>query len=428
MSQPLVLPEVVASMLASFAPVFTKPSFETFRHYVGALMLGEGRRTGAAIARSSAEAKSQGVYARLCSRACWSATGLLDQLWALLVAVLPWPRHGEGRLIIWAAIDDSVIAKTGKKIPGLAYHFHHNAGKDQRAWPFLFGHCWVTLGAVWPTVTRALCFPLRAALYLRAKDCADADFRKKTRLALDLLAAVRWPTPVCLYVLADGAYATCEFIRGVRAQGHHLLTRLKCNADVRWPAPPKPRGARGRPPRYGEKVSLALYHEAHRQEAPVRLGAQHYLATFSFLDALPRRFGHLCRIVIVDLPKHQRAVLLCTDFALSPTEIIERYALRFAIEIAYRELKQRFGWGHYQVRSREAIARHVALSFVACSLTAWLLVQRDDQQTVGEMRRALQSAALLAWLFRIMGKTALQHKNHLLRNLRHPLLQGMAGV
>jgi hypothetical protein len=196
--------------------VFTKPSFETFRHYVGALMLGEGRRTGAAIARSSAEAKSQGVYARLCSRARWSAAGLLDQLWALLLAVLPWPRDAQGRIIIWAAIDDSVIAKTGKKIPGLAYHFHHNAGKDARAWPFLFGHCWVTLGLIRPTLTRALCFPLRAALYLRAKDCPPADFRGKIALALDLLAAVRWPAQVCLYVLADGAYATRDFLRGVR--------------------------------------------------------------------------------------------------------------------------------------------------------------------------------------------------------------------
>jgi len=121
-------------------------------------------------------------------------------------------------------------------------------------------------------------------------------------------------------------------------------------------------------------------------------------------------------------------VLLSTDLALSPIEIIERYALRFAIEIAYRELKQRFGWGHYQVRSREAIERHVTLSFVACSLTTLLLAQRDDQQTVGEMRRALQAAALLAWLFRIMGKTALHRKNAVLQQLRHPLLQGMAGV
>jgi hypothetical protein len=433
-------------MMASFAPVFTRPSFETFRQYVGALMLGEGRRTGAAVARVTAGAKSTGVYARLCSRARWSAAALLDQLWALLLQVLPWPRDARGRLIIRAAIDDSVIAKTGKKIPGLAYHFHHNAGKDQRAWPFLFGHCWVTLGVVWPTVTRALCFPLRAALYLRAKDCALPEFRKKTRLASACggLAAVRWPAQVCLYVLADGAYASGEFFRGVRALGHHLLTRLKCNADVRWPAPAKQPGQRGRPRLYGEKVDLTRYHDSHRQEAPVRIGAQHYLASFSFLDAVPRRFGELCRILIVDLPKHQRAVLLSTDLALSPVEIIERYALRFAIEIAYRELKQRFGWGHYQVRSREGIERHVALSFVACSLTTLLLLQRDDQQmarptaamatgkaclaTVGEMRRALQGAALLAWLFRIMGRNALQRKNALLAQLRHPLLQGMAGV
>ena len=428
MSQPLVLPEVVGSMLARFAPCFTRPTFDTFRHYIAALMLGEGRRTGAAVARVTADAKSQGVYARLCSRARWSADALLHQLGALLLTALPWPRDAQGRLLLWAAIDDSVVAKTGKKIPALAYHFHHNAGKGKCAWPFLFGHCWVTLGVVWPTATRALCFPLRAALYVRAKDCAAADFRGKIPLALSLLRAVRWPARVCLYVLADGAYATRDFLRGVRARGHHVLTRLKCNADLRWPASPKQPGQRGRPRLYGGKVDLAHYHDSHRQEAPVRIGAQHYLATYSALDAVPRRFGQLSRIVIVDLPRHQRAVLLSTDISLSPTEIIERYAMRFAIEIAYRELKQRFGWGHYQVRSREAIERHLALSFVACSLTTLLLAQRDDQQTVGEMRRALQGAALLAWLFRIMGKTALQRKNHLLHHLRHPLLHGMAGV
>ena len=160
----------------------------------------------------------------------------------------------------------------------------------------------------------------------------------------------------------------------------------------------------------------------------MRIGAQHYIATFSALDAVPRRFGQLSRIVIVDVPKHQRAVLLCTDLSLSPTEMIQRYAMRFSLEITYRELKQRFAWGHYQVRSRPAIERHVALSFVACSLTTLLLVQRDDQQTVGEMRRALQGAALLAWIFWAMGKNALVRKRRLLVQLRHPLLQEMAGV
>ena len=271
-------------------------------------------------------------------------------------------------------------------------------------------------------------FPARAALYLRAKDCTAAEHRTKPMLALDLIAAVRWPAAVRLYILADGAYATRDFLRGVRALGHHVLTRLKANADVCWPAPPPRSHGRGRRRIYGAKVDLASYHEDHRHSATVRIGAQHYLASFSSLDAIPRRFGQLARLVIVDLPKHQHAVLLSTDLSLSPVEIIERYAMRFAIEIAYRELKQRFAWGHYQVRSRQAIERHVALSFVACSLTTLLLVKRDDQQTVGEMRRALQAAALLAWVFSIMGRNALRRKIPQLQQLRHPLLRRMAEV
>jgi len=83
-----------------------------------------------------------------------------------------------------------------------------------------------------------------------------------------------------------------------------------------------------------------------------------------------------------------------------------------------------------------ATERHVALSFVACSLTTLLLVVRDDQQTVGEtcgepaepMRRALQGAALPAWILSLMGKSALRRKPGALARLRHPLLQEMAGV
>ena len=74
------------------------------------------------------------------------------------------------------------------------------------------------------------------------------------------------------------------------------------------------------------------------------------------------------------------------------------------------------------------MGRLLTLSFVACSLTTPLLAQRDDQQTVGEIRRALQGAALLAWVLRIMGKSALHRKDALLAQLRRLLLQGLAGV
>ena len=293
---------------------------------------------------------------------------------------------------------------------------------------FLYGHCWVTLGLIWPTASRALCLPLRAALYLRAKDCKPAEFQDKIALALQLLRAVRWPKAVCLRVLADGGYASKGFLVGVRQLGHHVITRLKHNAHLCWPAPPPTQKRRGKPRRYGEKVDLEAYHRAQGQTARVRIGQQSYLATYSSLDALPRRFGQLCRIVIVEMRNHKRAVLLSTDLTLSPVAIIEAYAMRFSLELAFRDLKQRFGWGHYQVRSRPAMERHVALSFVAASLTTLLLLQRDDQQTIGQLRCALQQAALLAWIIGMIGKKALRQKNHLLKQFQHPLLGEMAEV
>lgn len=428
MSQPLVLPKEITTMLKSFSPVFTKPSFITFCHYLGALMLGEGRRTGATVARNLAGAKSPGVYARLCSRASWSAPELLERLFELLKSALPWTRDEIKRRIIWAAIDDSVVAKTGQKQPGLAYHFHQDGADPGRLRKFLYGHCWVTLGLIWPTVTRALCFPLRAALYVRAKDCDPVEFKDKPALALALLAALRLPKAVCLRVLVDGAYATKSFILGVRQLSYHVITRLKHNANLCWPAPPPPKKRRGAPRKYGAKVELESYHIAHSQKAQVQIGQQGYLATYSSLDAIPRRLGLLCRIVMVELRNHKRAVLLSTDLTLSPVEIIQAYAMRFALEIAFRDLKQRFGWGHYQVRSRQAIERHVALSFVAASLTTLLLVQRDDQQTIGQMRRTLQQAALLAWIICAIGKNALRRKNHLLKQFQYPLVGDMAEV
>jgi hypothetical protein len=428
MSQPLVLPKEITTMLKSFAPVFTKPTFLTFCHYLGALMLGEGRRTGTAVARSVAEAKSPGVYARLCSRARWSADELSHRLWELLQVLLPWPLDDIKRLIVWVGIDDSVIGKTGQKQPGLAYHFHQDGADPGRMHTFLYGHCWVTVGLIWPTVTRALCFPLRAALYVRAKECDPAKFQDKIALALQVLAAVRWPKAVCLRVLADGGYATKDFLLGVLRMGYHVITRLKHNAYLCWSVPPLTKHGRGRPRKYGKRVDLESYHSAHRTQAQVRIGQKGYLATYSSLDAIPRRVGVLCRIVIVELRNHKRAVLLSTDRTLSPMEIIEAYAMRFSLEIAFRDLKQRFGWGHYQVRSREAIERHVTLSFVAACLTTLLLVQHDDQQTLGQMRRSLQQAALFAWIICMVGKTVFHRKNHLLKQCQYPVVRKMAEV
>ena len=56
--------------------------------------------------------------------------------------------------------------------------------------------------------------------------------------------------------------------------------------------------------------------------------------------------------------------------------------------MTFRELKQHFGLGHYQVRIPRAIESHVQLSAVACSLTQLLAISPGDGGDIGLKRWA----------------------------------------
>lgn len=49
-----------------------------------------------------------------------------------------------------------------------------------------------------------------------------------------------------------------------------------------------------------------------------------------------------------------------TDLTLTAAQGVEYYAARFAIELAFRDLKNHFGLGHYQAGRVEAAERHGA--------------------------------------------------------------------
>jgi hypothetical protein len=59
------------------------------------------------------------------------------------------------------------------------------------------------------------------------------------------------------YIVADGAYARKEFIEDVRSSDRHLVTRLRCDANLRYLYRGPQRGGRGRIKRYAGKVDLS---------------------------------------------------------------------------------------------------------------------------------------------------------------------------
>ena len=145
------------------------------------------------------------------------------------------------------------------------------------------------------------------------------------------------------YFVADAYYATGKIVRGLLAQGNHLVTRVKSNS-VAWfpaapPAPGKPK-PKGRPRKYGKKIKVAsLLKDADRlQETPSPVyGEENVTLLLQVADLLWRPVGILVRFVAVDHPRRGSILLMSTDLNLGPVEIIRIYGLRFKIEVSFKQ-------------------------------------------------------------------------------------------
>ena len=366
----LIPPPEVVSLLMAFAPCFTAPSWHYFAQFVWVMMVGWGRRLATTVCTNDRLHKHYTNYARFLGRYRWQPAEVAQALLDLLLGRLPKTAVGE-RLTV--ALDDRPVPKSRGQAPGLAWHYCHNRG--QCAGPFVHGHVWMQIALVARWGHEAFSLPLRALLYRRKKDCGrKTPYQEKWRLALELLNSLRWPHPVRL--VADGNFYVRPFVRAILEPGHDLIVRLpKVAAVYRLPEPPEKR--RGRPRTYGRKTTLeGAFRKARFRRLEETLWGWHGTLRIAETILVPRVVGRPCKVVCVRLGRREPRYLLSTDLSRSAEEIVRLYAGRFSIEITFRELTQRCGFGDYQVRKGRAIEAHVQLSQVAGSLL-YLLILGD---------------------------------------------------
>jgi hypothetical protein len=308
----------------------------------------------------------------------------------LCIALKPLMRHVPGDHLLFA-IDDTPTARYGAKVQGAGVH--HNPTPGPAGEKFVYGHIWVTLAwlarhPAWDT----LALPLRALLYVRAKDIPKLakrypwTFGTKLELAAEL---ARW---LCVWLggvdkqvrlVVDGAYAKRPFLKPVMALGVVVFSRLRKDANLRTlPATTRRPGSRGPLPTYGkERIDLAKragHKRGWQQVACVQYGKR-VVKTVKTFEATWRPAGGCIRVVIVREDDGWLAYF-CTDVAVTVEAILEAMADRGAIEQMFKDVKEVWGAGQQQVRNVYASIGAFTVNLVLCSVVeAWAWRRGEDE-------------------------------------------------
>jgi hypothetical protein len=186
--------------------------------------------------------------------------------------------------------------------------------------------------------------------------------------------AVHLPAEVG-YIAADGYYAKVKFVTAVQQIDRHLISKFRCDANLRYlyTGPQKKLGARRK---YDGKVK---FDDLSRFEYLGEVEQDIHLYTVLVNSV---RLKCNVRLVYVlntrNKKKPRYALLFCTDTELQAETIYRYYRARFQIEFIFRDSKQFTGLCDCQARGQESLHFHFNASFTALNLA-----KVDAQQTFG---------------------------------------------
>ena len=379
------LEEVVVSARVAFS----KRSWPFVLSMAVPWLLCAGQRSIHRMAEMGGLRRSVSAYYRFLSEGKWRAGPLFRSLLDLIVGTF-------GIEDLTLVLDDTLCPKWGRQIYGTASYFDH----VHRPRPgFIWGHNWVVMAVVIRASHKiSIALPFWIRLYRPKDRCAPGEFRTRHQMAAAALQLVRSLFPGRIRLLADGAYANDSLVRPVRDLGMHLVSRLRSDACLRAPTPPRrTKAARGRRPKHGARLgklsSLARSRACFRRQRVSIYGKEVDLLVREF-EAYWPALQRVIKVVITRDPRRpkRRAYLFSTDIRMLASEIVESFAQRWSIEQLFSVAKTQMGLDSAEVRKERAVVRHATLCM---ALITWTEVWAYRRHPASWARSFTQK---LAWL------------------------------
>ena len=365
----LTLPDAIVALLVPFATLFSSPTWRKAQVLLVGAILTPGQRTVAAL--GVMRLSDDGDYARyheVLNRAVWSpraAAGIR------LVLLLQYLDQGNGPLVF--GIDETLERRRGPKIKSLG--IYRDAVRSSRSQLVkASGLRWISL--MWlghvPWAGRHWALPVLTVLAPSTRYYQQRGRRHKklTDWARQMVMQLRrWLPQRSLVLVGDNSYAVLDLLHCCQSlrEPVTLIARLRLDAALYAPAPPRQPGQNGRPPLKGARrpslkvlldqlqvtwasVAVAWYDGATRT---VELTSQ---------TAVWYRSGKppvLIRWVLIRDPQDAFATqaLLCTNPSADPTQILEWFVLRWQLEVTFQEVRTHLGVETQRQWSDRAIAR-----------------------------------------------------------------------
>jgi hypothetical protein len=363
------VPACFAAVILTFAPVFLQQ--RTWRHaellLTGAI-LAPGKRTVTSLLRIAGLSLEQRFvnYHRVLNRTAWDARTAARLLLGLLIAAFA----PTGPVVL--GIDDTIERRRGKRIRAKGIYrdpVRSSKGHFVKA----SGLRWLSLMllAPIPWAGRVWALPFLTALAPSERYCRERGRRHKklTDWARQMaLQARRWVPGRELVLLGDSSFAALDLLAALTRHGLICITRLRLDAALYEPAPPRKPGAVGRPRTKGARLpnlSVILANERTRWVqviVPSWYGGGKRTVEVCSSTAVWRHAGQPVvpiRWVLLRDPqgRFDPQALLCTDPARDPLQIVRWFVQRWQVEVTFREVRDHLGVETQRQWSDRAIGR-----------------------------------------------------------------------
>lgn len=383
----------ILSVLSLFAPLFSHRVWDSAMVLLIGAILAPGKRTVTAILRvmGLSQAPNFQTYHRVLNRAVWSSLAASRIVLVHLIAVFA----PTGPLVM--GIDDTIERRRGSKIAAKGIYRDPVRSSDSH-FVKASGLRWLSLQLLvsipWAQRTWGLPFLTVLAPSERYHQEQGRRHKRLTEWARQMLRQVRrWLPTKAIMVVADSNFAVLDLL-GVLVKMPtpiHIVTRLRLDAQLYRPTPPRAPGTMGRPRKVGQRLPglKALVDNPYTPWQTVVMedwyGQGDYTLEIASSTAVWYHTGMAAvplRWVLIQDPKgrFETQALLCTDVSADPIQILRWFRLRWQVEVTFEEVRTHLGVETQRQWSDKAILRTTPALFALFSIVTALADQLQKQQ------------------------------------------------